>query len=116
MGKKVFVAFLRSPVSTSFHVEGLRMVAGILSGGDNHKVTIAYIGRGARCAVRGVDRSYSTMFMGFFPDRAGKRFLVEEESLKEEGIDFKELADDFAVVSRKELSHIMLEADLTLSF
>ena len=116
MGKKVFVAFFRPPVSSSFHVEGLRMAIGIVSGADDHKITVAYIGKGARCAVRGVDRSYSTTFIEFLPDKAGKKFLVDEESLKEEGIDLKELADDFAVVSRKELSRMMLDADVTLSF
>lgn len=116
MSKNIFVAFLRSPVSSAYFVEGLRVSAGMLSGEENHKVTVALMGKGARCAVKGVERMYATKFIEFFPDESGKRFLVEEESLKDEGLDSKLLADDFAVVSRKEISRLMLQADLCLSF
>ena len=115
LAKHVFLAFLRSPVSSSFHVEGLRMAAGILTGKDDHRITIAYIGKGARCAVKGVDRSYSTKFIELLPDQAGKKFFVEKESLKEEGLDSKEVADDFAIVPRSHLGRMIFQADLTLS-
>jgi|GEM_PF-579495 sulfur relay (sulfurtransferase) DsrF/TusC family protein len=116
MGKKVFVAFLRSPVGSVYYVEGLRVAAGALSGDEDHSVTVAYIGKGVRCALKGVDRSYSVKFLEFFPEEAGKRFLVEKESLLEEGIDERDLGEDFAVASRDELRRMMLEADLCMSF
>jgi sulfur relay (sulfurtransferase) DsrF/TusC family protein len=116
LGKDIFVAFLKSPVSSAFFVEGLRVSAGMLSGDENHKVTVACVGKGARCAVKGVDRMYATKFLEFFPDDDGKKFLVEEESLKDEGIDPTTLASEFKVVPRAEISRLMLEADLCLSF
>jgi sulfur relay (sulfurtransferase) DsrF/TusC family protein len=116
LSKNVLVLFLRTPVSSAYFVEGLRVSAGMLSGDENHKVTAAFVGKGARCAVKGVDRMYATKFLEFFPDEGGKKFLVEEESLKEEGIDPKLLADDFAVAPRAEISRLMLKADLCLSF
>ena len=99
LAKHIFVAFLRSPVSSAFFVEGLRVSAGMLSGDDDHRVTVAFMGKGARCAVKGVDRMYATKFLEFFPSEDGKKFLVEEESLKDEGIDPSTLAPDFAVAS-----------------
>jgi sulfur relay (sulfurtransferase) DsrF/TusC family protein len=116
LGKEVFVAFLKSPVSSAYFVEGLRVSAGMLSGDEDHKVTVAFIGKGARCAVKGVDRMYATKFLEFFPEVDGKKFLVEEESLKDEGIDPATLASEFKVVSRSEISGLMLKADLCLSF
>jgi sulfur relay (sulfurtransferase) DsrF/TusC family protein len=108
--------FLRAPVGSAFFVEGLRVSAGMLSGDDNHRVTVAFVGRGARCAAKGVDRMYATKFIEFFPDYNGKRFLVEEESLIDEGIDPTAIADDFSVYSRKDIRSLMLKADLCLSF
>jgi sulfur relay (sulfurtransferase) DsrF/TusC family protein len=116
LAKKIFVSFLRPPVSSAYFVEGLRVSAGMLSGDDDHIVTAAFIGKGARCAVKGVDRAYATKFLEFFPEANGKKFLVEEESLKEEGISPSLLAEDFAVTPRSELRELMLEAELHLSF
>ena len=116
MAKDILVLFIRPPVSSAFFVEGLRVSAGMLSGDENHRVTAAFVGKGARCAVKGVDRMYATKFLEFFPQEGGKKFLVEKESLKEEGIDPKLLSDDFAVAPRAEISGLMLKADLCLSF
>ena len=116
MSKKILVLFLRPPVSSAYFVEGLRVSAGMHSGDDDHTVTAAFVGKGARCSVKGVDRMYATKFLEFFPDVGGKKFLVEEESVREEGVDPKIIADDFAVAPRAEISKLMLEADLCLSF
>ncbi len=116
MSKKIIVAFLRSPVSTAFFVEGLRVSAGMLSGDEDHSVTVAFMGKGARCAIKGVDRMYATKFLEFFPDEGGKKFLVEAESLVNEGIDPSTLAPEFKVVPRAEISGLMLDAELSLSF
>ena len=116
MSKNILVLFMRPPVSSALFVEGLRVSAGMLSGDESHKVTVAFLGRGARCALQGVDRMYATKFLEFFPDQGGKKFLVEEESLKEEGIDPSGLASDFAVAKRAEIGRLMLQADLCLSF
>jgi sulfur relay (sulfurtransferase) DsrF/TusC family protein len=116
LSKKIFIVFLRPPVSSAYFVEGLRVSAGMLSGDDNHKVTAAFVGKGARCAVKGVDRMYATKFLEFFPDVDGKKFLVEEESLKGEGIDPSTLAADFSVAKREDIARLILEADLCLSF
>ena len=50
----------------------------------------------------------------FEKDSSGKRFYVESESLKEEGISEAELDQNFGVASREELRRKMLEADVTL--
>ncbi|HVP23557.1 MAG TPA: DsrE family protein [Conexivisphaerales archaeon] len=116
MPREILVIFMRSPVSSAYFVEGLRVSAGMLSGDEDHRVTVAFIGKGARCAVKGVDRMYATKFLEFFPEQNGKKFLVEEESLRDQGIDQSTLAPDFAVAKRADISRKMLEADLCLSF
>jgi sulfur relay (sulfurtransferase) DsrF/TusC family protein len=116
LAKSVFVVFLRSPVGSVHPVEGLRIAAGMMSGDEDHKVTAAFIGKGSRCAIKGVDRSYAVKFLEMFPEHAGKKFYVEEESLIEQGIDRSQLADEFAVTSRKQLSEMLLKADFCLSF
>ena len=117
MKKKVFVSFLRSPVGSTYYLEGIRIALGILSGNEEHEVTVAYLGKGVRCALREVDRSYAASMLDLFEkNEAGKRFYVEKESLDAEGISETELDENFAAASRQELSKKMLEADLTLSF
>ena len=116
MRKSIFVSFLRAPVGSIQFVEGLRVAGGLVRGDDHHQVTMAFMGKGARCAIKGVDRSYAVKFLDFFPATDGKKFFVEEESLRQEGIDPAQLAEDFAVVSRKELGEMMRRADLCISF
>ncbi len=116
MAKNIFVSFLRAPVGSTYFVEGLRVAGGLVRAEDHHRVTIAFLGKGARCALKGVDRSYAVKFLDFFPSADGKKFYVEEESLNEEGIDRSQLAGEFAVASRKELGQMMLKADLCISF
>jgi len=116
MPKNIFVSFLRSPVGSIYPVEGLRAAGGMLSGADEHRVTVAFMGKGARCAVKGVDLWYAGKFMKLFPENGGKKFYVELESLKEEGIEQSQVADEFAVIPRAQLFQMMLNADLCLSF
>ncbi len=116
MPKNIFVSFLRPPVGSIFFVEGLRVAGSLVKSDDHNKVVVAFLGKGARCALRGVERSYAVKFQDLFPAEAGKRFYVEEESLKEEGIDPGQLADDFAVASRRALQEMMLKADQCISF
>jgi sulfur relay (sulfurtransferase) DsrF/TusC family protein len=116
VSKSIFVSFLRPPVGSTFFVEGLRVAGGLVRAEDHHKVTVAFIGKGARCAIRGAERSYAVKFLDFFPATGGKKFYVEEESLKEEGIDRSLVADEFAVATRKELGQMMLSSDLCISF
>jgi sulfur relay (sulfurtransferase) DsrF/TusC family protein len=115
--KKVFLTILRSPVGSSYYIEGLRLALGILGGSEDHDVTIAHIGSGVRCALRGVDRSYVAELVDFFKqDGDGKRFCVEKESLDEQGLLESDLDGDFAVVPRGVLRKLMFEADFALSF
>lgn len=115
--KKVFISFIRSPVGSTFYLEGLRLALGILSGSEDHDVTVAYLGKGARCALKNVDRSYATSMIDLFKKKAtGKRFCVEKESLNEEGISEAELDENFEILSRDELRKKMLQADVTFSF
>jgi sulfur relay (sulfurtransferase) DsrF/TusC family protein len=115
--KIVFVSFLKPPISTAFHLEGVRAALGILSGDEDHEVTVAYIGKGVRCALRGVDASYTkSMLVNLKQSIAGGRFYVEKESLEAEHISEKELGEDFAVVPRKRIREMMTSADVTLSF
>ena len=115
--KKVFISFLSSPVGSTLYLEGLRLALGILSGSEDHDVTVAYLGRGVRCALKGVDRSYAAGMIDLFPKKtSGKRFFVEKESLDEEGIYQSELDENFDVSTRDELRKKMLEADVTFNF
>lgn len=114
---KVFVSFLKSPVGTTYYLEGLRVSLGIMGGTDDHNVDVAFIGKGARCALKGVDKSYGkSLFELFKKNASGKRFYVEAESLREQGIAESELDEDFEIASRDELSKKMLNADVTMSF
>jgi len=116
LGKSIFVSFLRAPVGSTHFVEGLRVAGGLVRSEDHHQVTLAFMGKGALCAIKGVDRSYAVKFLDFFPAKEGKKFLVEEESLRDQGVDRSQLAEEFAVVSRKGLSEVMRKADLCISF
>jgi len=116
MRKSIFISFLRAPVGSILFVEGLRVAGGLVRGEDHHQVTLAFMGKGARCAIRGVDRSYAVKFLDFFPASGGKKFFVEEESLRQEGIEVSQLADEFAVASRKELGEMMRKADMCISY
>ena len=114
---KVFVSFLKSPVGSTYYLEGLRIALGIMGGSEEHSVTVAYVGKGARCSLKGVDRSYGRSLIELFQKNPnGKRFYVDADSLKEEGISESELDGDFEVVSRDELRKQMLQADVALSF
>jgi sulfur relay (sulfurtransferase) DsrF/TusC family protein len=116
LAKKVFLAFLRHPVGSSYYPEGLRLALGALGGAEEHELTVAHIGKGVYCALRGVDRSYAQALLDLFPrDPDGRLFLVERESMEEEGVPESELDDGFAVVSRDELRERMLGADVTFS-
>ena len=114
---RVFVSFLKSPVGTTYYLEGLRIALGILGGDDDHDVEVAFIGKGTRCALRGVDKSYGKgLFDMFQKNASGKRFYVDRESLKEQGIAESDLDENYEVTSREELSKKMLSADITMSF
>ncbi|MDG6997904.1 MAG: DsrE family protein [Nitrososphaerota archaeon] len=115
--KRVFISFLNSPVGSTFYLEGLRLALGTLSGSEDHNVTVAYLGRGARCALKGVDKSYAVGLIELFKkNAAGKRFYVDKESLSQEAISESELDESFEVTTRDELRKKILEADVTFSF
>ena len=117
MKKSVFIAFLKPPISTSFHLEGIRVALGILSGDEDHEVTVAYIGKGVRCALKDVDTAYTKSMLDLLrKDIAGGQFYVEKESLDAEHISEKELGDSFAVLPRRRLHGMMAAADVMLSF
>lgn len=114
---KVFVSFLKSPVGTTYYLEGLRVALGIMGGEEDHSVEVAFIGKGVRCALEGVDKSYGKgLFDMFQKNTSGKRFYVERESLLREGIAESELDSDYEPISREDLSKKMRQADVTLSF
>ena len=117
MTKKVFISILRPPVGTSYYIEGLRLALGILGGDEEHEITIAHIGKGVACALKGVDRSYAKDFMELLPkDGSGHLFYAERESLKEEGISESELDEGFGIASRDDLREKMMQADVVFSF
>ena len=93
------------------------MALGLLSGDEDHQVTVAYMGRGVRCALKGVDVSYTMGMLDTLRKKMPEgRFLVEKESLQAERISEGELGPSFAVVNRKRLHEIISDADVTLSF
>jgi sulfur relay (sulfurtransferase) DsrF/TusC family protein len=115
--KKVFISILRPPVGTSYYIEGLRLALGILGGDEDHEITIAHIGKGVDCALKGVDRSYAKDFMELLPkDSSGHLFYAERESLEEEGISEPELDEGFGIASRDDLREKMMQADFVFSF
>jgi sulfur relay (sulfurtransferase) DsrF/TusC family protein len=115
--RTVFVSFLKPPISTAFHLEGIRVALGILSGDEDHRVTVAYIGKGVRCALKGVDASYTKgMLDNLRKSVSGGKFYVEKESLDEERISEKELGETFEILPRKKMLEMMARADVTLSF
>jgi sulfur relay (sulfurtransferase) DsrF/TusC family protein len=117
MKKKVFISFLKPPVGTSFYLEGIRIALGILSGDESHEVTVAYFGKGVRCALRDVDASYTQSMLDLLrKEIAGGHFYVEKESLDSEHISEKELGETFTTLPRKRLHEIMASADVTFSF
>ena len=117
MKKKVLVTFLRSPVGTTFYLEGVRIALGILSGDEEHEVTVAYVGTGVRCALKGVERSYSKSLLDLLKKAVvNERFYVERESLETEGMSEEELDEGFVAASREDLQRAMSSADVTLSF
>ena len=117
MKKKVFISFLRSPVGSTHYLEGTRIALGILSGDDEHEITVACLGKGVRCALRDVDRSYASSLLDLFGQNdSGKKFYAEKESLDEEKISESELDERFAVAPREDLRRKMTEADLSFSF
>ena len=115
MDKKVFVAFLRSPVGSSFYLEGVRAALGVVSGNEDHEITVAYLGRGVRCALRGVDRGYSAEMLELLA-KSGPEFFVDKESLDAEGIAESDLDAGFVPASRADLLRKMSDADATFSF
>ncbi|MDG6901405.1 MAG: DsrE family protein [Nitrososphaerota archaeon] len=117
MEKTVFISFLKPPISTSFHLEGIRIALGILSGDESHEVTVAYMGKGVRCALKGVDTSYTKGMLDLLKKGvAGGHFYAEKESLDSERIPEGDIDEAFAVVPRKRLQELMGKADVTLSF
>ncbi|MDG7007083.1 MAG: DsrE family protein [Nitrososphaerota archaeon] len=115
MDKKVFVAFIRSPAGSSFYLEGVRAALGVVSGSEEHEITIAYLGKGTRCALRGVDRGYSASMLALLA-KSGTEFFVEKESLDAQRITESDLDAGFVPASRAELLRMMSNADVTLSF
>lgn len=117
MRKRVFISFIRPPVGSSYYIEGLRLALGILGGTEEHDLTIAHLGKGVACALKGVDRSYAQSLLELFQkDASGNLFYVERESMEEAGISESELDEGFAVASRDVLREKMLQSDLTFSF
>jgi sulfur relay (sulfurtransferase) DsrF/TusC family protein len=116
LGKTIFIAFLRPPVGSTMFVEGLRVAGGLVKSEDHNRVIVALMGKGARCALRGVDRSYAVKFVDLFPSDGGHRFYVEEESLRDEGIRPSQTESDFEIVPRKALQEMMSKADHCISF
>lgn len=117
MNKRVFVSFLKPPVSTSFYLEGLRAALGLLSGDEEHEVHVAFLGSGVKAALKGVDRAYSASMLGpLLEGVAGGTLAVEKESLAEQGFSEADLDEGFSAVSREEIRKMMQAADVALSF
>lgn len=117
MDKKVFVSFLKSPVGSTFYLEGLRATLGLLSGDEDHEVYVAFLGKGVRSALKGVDRSYAVPMVAPILERAvGGCFHVDRVALEEEGFRDSDLDQGFVATAREEIAKMMAQADATLSF
>jgi sulfur relay (sulfurtransferase) DsrF/TusC family protein len=113
--RKVLVTLNQAPFGNIFYTEGLRAAVGVTSGIDENIVVVAYIGDGVYFTLHGVDRNDTERYFSTL-QKQGSKMIVEKESLKERGLKERDVATDFEILSRKELSAEIQAADFVMDF
>ena len=113
--KNVLVLFTHAPHGTIWYAEGLRATVGATAGIDEHVAEVLFLGDGAYAALKGVDRTQTTRYLGTLSalDSVPK---VDEESLRARRIDRADLADDVEVVLRSQVLAMIERAGVTVDF
>jgi sulfur relay (sulfurtransferase) DsrF/TusC family protein len=111
MMKKVVITYSRPPYGTAHFTEGLRLASGM--GFDEHEAKLVFLGEGARCAMKGVDRAPAGQFLDTIAE-FGYPLYVVRESLQENGIEEKEVDPLFKVVPREEVAGMLRDSDIQL--
>lgn len=109
--KKLVLTYTRPPYGTSHFMEGLRLASGM--GFDDHEAKLVFLGEGAFCALKGVDRAPAEKFLETI-NEFNFPFYVERESLLEHGIEEKSLDPSFKVASTEEISKMIRDCDIQL--
>lgn len=113
--KKVVVSFNHAPYGSIFYTEGLRATVGVTAGIDEHKADAVFLGDGVYFTLKGVDRTDTAKYLGTLA-ALGSKLYVEEESLVSRGFSAGDVADDIAVISRREVLQLYSEADVNIDF
>lgn len=113
--KKVVVMITHPPFGSIYYTEGLRAAVGVTSGIDEHTVDVLLLGDGVYYALNNVDRKDSAKYIQTLTG-INSSIYAEEESLKERGINSKELSLFVRVISRKEALRLLLDANHTIDF
>jgi tRNA 2-thiouridine synthesizing protein C len=114
------ILFRQAPYGTSFTGEGIRALSALQAFGVSLKVL--FVDDGVFVLVKGQDPSALEMkSMGegvkMLEENGLEEVLVCRESLKERGIDEKDLIDaKIAVVDKKEVSNLLRSAGIVLPF
>jgi sulfur relay (sulfurtransferase) DsrF/TusC family protein len=112
MAKRILITYNRPPFGSTHFSEGLRLASGM--GFNEHEVKLIYLGKGARCALKGVDRQPTKQFLETI-NNFGYPFYVERESLAEGNIPEDEIDSIFKIITRDEVAKMLKEADVTIS-
>jgi sulfur relay (sulfurtransferase) DsrF/TusC family protein len=93
--KKLVITYTHPPYGTSHFMEGLRLASGM--GFDEHEAKLVFLGEGAFCALKGVDKAPAEQFLETIAE-FDYPLYVERESLYEHGINEAHLDPDAKVV------------------
>lgn len=109
--KKLVITYSRPPYGTAHFTEGLRLASGM--GFDEHEAKFIFLGEGAWCALKGVDKVPAKQFLDTIAEFDYPCY-VERESLSEKGIAEADVDPMFQVVSRSEVAKMLQASDAQL--
>lgn len=113
--KKVLVLITRYPSGDIYASEGLRAAVGLTSGVDEHRVDIAFVGKGCFVARKGVDRRDHQKYIETLKG-SGSKFYALKESLNEYSIKEDELEEFVEVIDARKFAQIISVYDHTVDF
>ncbi len=109
--KKVVITFSKPPYGKAHFIEGLRLASGMSF--NEHRTKLIFLGKGVWCALKNVNRAPAQQFLEVIKE-SGYPLYVERESLKENGIDERDIDNMFRVVSEEEVAAMIRESDIQL--
>lgn len=113
--KNVVLTINQPPFGSIHYVEGLRAAVGVISGLDEHQLSVVYLGDGVYSALKDVKRDEQMGYLGILNAKDVK-VAVERESLNERGISEDNVYDQFEVIGRNEVLDLINNADSTIDF